>query len=97
MQFLPHRDQDTRMGGADLSGAPIDFRTKPWTPLGEYWEDQSVTLMNLVDLGSNISPEGEEARPTIVLQPEDRYGPGGTNRPPRSREQASWLPATQSA
>ncbi len=64
------------------AGTPIDFETKGLVPTGAHWADQTVTLMNLVDLGTNVTAEAEGPRPTIVLPRNEMFGPGGTNRPP---------------
>ncbi len=45
----------------------------------ERWEQQSVTLVNLVDLGTNVTNDLEGANPTIVVS---FPRPGETNRPP---------------
>lgn len=45
----------------------------------ELWEQQSVTLVNLVDLGTNVTNDLEGTNPTIVLS---FAHPGDTNRPP---------------
>jgi signal transduction histidine kinase len=51
---------------------------------GEHWDARSVTLVNLVDLGASVSPEGETNRPTIVLPRRDPgAGPREGERPPR--------------
>jgi signal transduction histidine kinase len=49
-----------------LAGAPIDLQTKGEPRGGEYWDDQShtLTLMNLVDLGTNIVMSASELFPT---------------------------------
>src|SRR5213593_2844227 len=36
------------------AGGPIDLQPKSVVRSGEYWEDRAVTLMNLVDLGTNL-------------------------------------------
>lgn len=59
------------------AGAPIDLAGI--VPTGEYWARDSVALMNLVDLGTNVSSE-VESRPTLILSREDIPTPP-TNRP----------------
>jgi signal transduction histidine kinase len=49
------------------AGDPIDFVTLGKLGKSERWNDQAITFINLVDLGSPIPHEGEGARPTIVL------------------------------
>ena len=63
------------------AGAAIDFQAKSLAPTGEFWADRVVTLMNLVDLGTNVMSEAEGSRPTIVLPRSEMFGPFGTNRP----------------
>lgn len=48
----------------------------------ELWERDSVTIINLVDLGTNVTRDLESANPTIVLSRENFSRPGETNRPP---------------
>ncbi len=48
----------------------------------EQWGRDSVTIINLVDLGSNPPPEQDNPNPTIVLSRENFNRPGETNRPP---------------
>lgn len=62
------------------AGSPIDLETKGMMQTGEHWDRRSVTIVNLVDLGANVSREGETNTPTIVLPKRD------TNAPPREDE-----------
>ena len=48
----------------------------------EQWENDSVTIINLVDLGTNVAHDLESTNPTIVLSRENFNRPGETNRPP---------------
>ena len=66
-------------GVVALAGVPIDLQLKGLVPTGEHWGAQTVTLMNLVDLGMNVTSEFENTNPPIVLPPRDR---SLTNRPP---------------
>ena len=61
------------------AGATIDFEVKGLVPTGEHWGERTVTLVNLVDLGLNMTSEFESTNPPIVLPPRDR---SQTNRPP---------------
>jgi len=61
------------------AGMVIDFEVKGLVPTGEHWGERTVTLMNLVDLGSTLASEFESTNPPIVLPPRDR---SATNRPP---------------
>lgn len=64
------------------AGAPMEFEPKEIGRTGAHWTDQTVALMNLVDLGTNVTQTAEESRPTIILPPRDRSGRSDTNRPP---------------
>ncbi len=63
------------------AGATIDFSVKGLVPTGEHWDNRNVTLMNLVDLGTNMASEFESTNPPIVLPHSDRDR-FPTNRPP---------------
>lgn len=70
------------------AGAPIDLESKGLVPTGEHWEPGSVALMNLVDLGTNVTSDIEGSRPTLILSRGELPVPP-TNRPsqnPRSNE-----------
>lgn len=61
-------------------GAPIDFNTKGLTEKLERWDTNLLTVVNLVDLGTNVvSRGGSNLPPTIVIPRRDR----DTNAPPR--------------
>jgi signal transduction histidine kinase len=62
------------------AGASIDFETKGLVPTGVHWGERTVTLMNLVDLGTNVTAEAEGPRPTLVLPRSEMFNPFGTNR-----------------
>ena len=49
------------------AGKPINLEKSVSLRHGEHWEDESVTLVNLIDLGATLATEGETNRPTIVL------------------------------
>ena len=63
------------------AGDPISLQTKTVFHKGEHWADRTVTLMNPVDLGTNVTQESEGARPTIVVPRRDLFPPQATNRP----------------
>jgi signal transduction histidine kinase len=67
------------------AGTPIDAETKKKTQAGAHWEDKRVAVVNPVDLGITISPEGETNRPTIVLPRRDSTEPDRTRPRPDSR------------
>ena len=39
------------------AGEPIDLQSRGVVHSGEYWGEQAVTLMNLVDLGTNVTQD----------------------------------------
>jgi signal transduction histidine kinase len=53
---------------------------KGLVPTGEHWGARSVALMNLVDLGTNVTSDIEGNRPTIILS-RDQLPTPPTNRP----------------
>src|SRR5947209_10939712 len=59
------------------AGDPIDLQAKGVVHNGEYWGDQSVTLLNLVDLGTNVTQDLQVTNLTIVVPRSEL-----TNRPP---------------
>lgn len=59
------------------AGARVDLPLRGAVRPAELWEHDSVTLMNLVDLGTSIAHEPERTNPPIVLSMESF-----TNRPP---------------
>jgi len=61
------------------AGAPIDLELTGLVPTGVHWGRESVALMNLVDLGTNVTSESE-SRPTLILSREEMPAPP-TNRP----------------
>ncbi len=72
------------------AGAPIDFDVKGLVPRGAHWGRDTVTLVNLVDLGTNVTAEAEGPRPTLVL-PRGAFGtnrPGPPGPPPEDRPRA---------
>jgi signal transduction histidine kinase len=58
------------------AGAPIDFQTRGVVREGEHWGSESVTLVNFVDLGTNLTHDA--ADPALIFPRQDL-----TNRPPR--------------
>lgn len=62
------------------AGGPIDLETRGLVPTGMHWGERSVTVMNLVDLGTNVAAEAEGPRPTLVLPRSEMFNPFGTNR-----------------
>ena len=62
------------------AGPPIDFDVLDRANLSEHWGDHAVTMMNLVDLGTNLTSQLENPRPPIVLPRSEIFSPFGTNR-----------------
>ncbi len=63
------------------AGAPLELELKAMVPSAEYWGDQTVALMNPVDLGTNLTAEPDSRNATIVV-PWNEMSPFGSNRPP---------------
>jgi signal transduction histidine kinase len=72
------------------AGESIGVDPKLLVPSGEpLWSRDTVALMNLVDLGSNVTnvtEETERSNPTIILPPPDMFNPFGTNRSESGRQ-----------
>ena len=71
-------------GGDIVAFAPTnaDLHVKAAPRQPELWERDTVTIINLVDLGTNVTRDLESTNPTIVLSRENFNRPGETNRPP---------------
>ncbi|NLH71468.1 MAG: hypothetical protein GX456_00270 [Verrucomicrobia bacterium] len=69
------------------AGEPIDLDVKG-LPTGAHWDKNHVTLLNLVDLGTNVTAvasQTESSHPTLVIPRSELYNPFGTNRPGTNR------------
>ncbi|MBI4326000.1 MAG: hypothetical protein HY674_12135 [Chloroflexi bacterium] len=66
------------------TGEPIASGSKNLLQSGVHWEPAQVTVVNLVDLGANLQPDGAAPPPTIVL-PEPSPGSGRREDWPRGR------------
>ncbi len=64
------------------AGTPIDLEAKGMMQVGEHWDRQRVTLVNLIDLGATLTPEGETNRPIIVFPRRDPGSPPRVEGPP---------------
>jgi len=65
----------------------------------EFWDKQSVTLRNLVDLGTNVARDIEGSLPPIVIPRDEMFRPGSTNlltAPRHLRAGPRMLPPTSS-
>ncbi|MBI3416004.1 MAG: hypothetical protein HY043_11950 [Verrucomicrobia bacterium] len=70
------------------AGASVDLETKGVVQSGEHWSTRSVTLVNLVDLGTNVVQEGESPRPIIVMPRPDPAS--RTNEDRRGGPRPAW-------
>ena len=70
--------------GDIVASAPTnsDLQAKASLRQAELWEADTVTLMNLVDLGTSVASEFDNTNPPVVLSREAFVRPGETNRPP---------------
>ena len=64
------------------AGTPVDLPETTAIHTEPIWEDQIVTLMNLVDLGTNVTRDIEGTNPPIVLSRQDFIRPPDTNHHP---------------
>lgn len=60
-------------------GTPIDSQTRVDVGAAERWDSQTVTLLNLVDLGTNVTHDIEEPHPPIILSRGDFFRSSDTN------------------
>jgi len=69
------------------AGTEADFQTNGITGTTERWDAQTVTLVNPVDLGTNLTYDIEGTNPPIIMSRQDFTNRLGTNRiamlPPR--------------
>ncbi len=79
------------------AGEPIDFQAKGAVRAPEHWDNQTVTLMNLVDLGTNVTHDLERTNLTIVLPRSEIFKPFETNRPPPADSDGATVTATNAA
>ena len=71
-------------------GEPIDLQSEGVVRSGELWGDRTVTLMNLVNLGTNLTQDLQVTNLTIVVPRHEL-----TNRPPPSASEAAPPPFEQ--
>ena len=82
---------DVVASSGSLTGSDTKFDESPT----QHWDAQTVTVMNLVDLGTNVTHDIQETNPPIVLRREEFFHSSDTNqlgdRPPpwRVREDGS--------
>ncbi len=68
------------------AGVPFDDQTRAAVGPAELWKDQTVILMNLVDLGANVPRDLERTNPPLVLSRDNFMRPGEANRGEPYRE-----------
>jgi signal transduction histidine kinase len=69
------------------AGVPVDLELQGLAATGIHWGLGSVALMNLVDIGTNVTAEAESSRPTLII-PKGEFPSPPTNRlpgPPRDQ------------
>lgn len=74
------------------AGGPIDLEVKG-LPTGAHWANDNVTLLNLVDLGTNVTAvaaEPESSHPTLVIPRSEMFTPFTTNR--QNTDRPSFFP-----
>ena len=71
------------------AGAPVDVNRKAIERTGQWWDEHSVTLINLVDLEPNTNVV-QEGQPIIVLPRRDPSA--GTNDPRNPPRFGGWRP-----
>ncbi|HTS17005.1 MAG TPA: ATP-binding protein [Verrucomicrobiae bacterium] len=74
------------------AGTLGDFQARNVDGPAERWNQQTVTLMNLVDLGTNVTRDIENSRPPIVLPRDQFFHPSETNRFAEGREEHEGRP-----
>jgi signal transduction histidine kinase len=70
--------------GQIVASAPtnVDLRSHLGMGRPELWEQNSVTIINLVDLGVNVARDLEGTNPPIVVSLDNFGRPGESDRPP---------------
>jgi signal transduction histidine kinase len=62
-------------GAGDIvaeAGEPLDLQTKGVSSTGEFWDKDNLVVMNLVDLGTNMTQDLETTNVTLVLPQTER-------------------------
>jgi signal transduction histidine kinase len=75
-----------------VAGEPIDLELRSVPQGAEQWEHDTVTLLNLVDLGTNVTQDLQAQELTIVVPRHDL-----TNRPPPSPDRERTSPEHNNA
>ena len=63
-----------------FSGRELEAVTGDGVQSGVHWTDSAVTVVNLVDLGTNVTQEAEAPPPTLII-PREQIPPPPTNFP----------------
>lgn len=63
------------------SGKELELPTSDGVQAGVHWGDNIVTVINLVDLGTNVTQEAAAPPPTLII-PREQLPPPPTNFPP---------------
>lgn len=64
------------------AGPPIELPPKTEIRGGEHWDKDTVTLLNLVDLGTNVTHDLEITNLSIIMPSRELFRAFQTNRPP---------------
>jgi signal transduction histidine kinase len=64
------------------AGTNADLQPRGAVRPAELWESETVTLVNLVDLGTNVTRDLEGTNPPVILGRDAFPRPGDTNHPP---------------
>jgi len=62
------------------AGTTADSQVKAIAGPSERWDEQTVTLMNLVDLGTSVTHDIERTNPPVILSRENFFRPADSNR-----------------
>jgi len=62
------------------AGTGIDFQARGIAGTTEHWDEQTATLLNPVDLGTNLTSDIEGTNPPIILSRQDITNRFATNR-----------------
>ena len=76
------------------AGNPVNIQPEIAFQQGEHWATHSVTLMNPIDLGTNVTQEQDGPRPTIVVPRRELFGASDTNRVAASQSVTNGLTST---
>lgn len=73
------------------AGRPVEVTPEMLRARGVYWRDQTLTLMNLMDLGADMS-EDHSRPPSAIVVPDPRvFRPTQNRRPAETFGRPSWM------